>query len=275
MNLLPIILLSLSFSQLFCQKTNADSQFFTDSIFSHYLNEYRKHNVYLPKDFVQHQAYKMIYATDGNEISDTHPVKLILDSLINHKIIEPIIYVESFSNQKIVDSITFSETDKEFIKLRNLEYVESFSNHSPNPEYRNRFKNHLNYFSEELISSIENKLKIKVTKEKRFFYGSSNGAGFGINLLNQKPEIFETYICLSPAGSAVQNLSWNKKINYPKVIVRYGNDEDEYFLKEAEMVNKSLSSIIKDFDFGMEKGNHDEESWINQFTEIISKELKL
>ncbi len=275
MKLFPIFILILSFCQLFSQKNSNDSQFVTDSIFSKYLNEYRKHNIYLPKDYSQDQPYKIIYATDGTEISDTHSVKKVLDSLIENKIINPIIYVESYSNQKIVDSIIFTPTDKEYIQLRNLEYMESFSKHSPNPEFKNRFENHLNYFTEELINSVENKLKLNMAKEKRILYGYSNGAGFGINLLNKKPEIFENYICLSPIGSDVQNLIWNEKIEYPKVIVRYGKGEDEYFLNEAEILNNSLRKVLTNFDFEIIDGTHEENSWKNQFETILSKEFKL
>lgn len=112
-----------------------------------------------------------------------------------------------------------------------------------------------------------------MAEEKRIFYGYSNGVGFGINLLNKKPEIFKTYICLSPAGSDIQNLIWNEKIDYPKIIVRYGNEESEYFLNEAKNVKNSLSKIIKDFE--IVDGTHEEDSWIKQCAEILSNNFKL
>ena len=46
------------------------SKFFTDSIYSKYLNEYRKHNIYLPQDFNDKNEYPIIYATDGSEIKE-------------------------------------------------------------------------------------------------------------------------------------------------------------------------------------------------------------
>ncbi len=51
-----------------CSETStiSKSEFSTDSIFSKHLNEYRKHNVYLPKGFDKENEYPIIYATDGN-----------------------------------------------------------------------------------------------------------------------------------------------------------------------------------------------------------------
>ena len=74
-----------------------ESKYYTDSIYSNSLSEYRKHNVYLPKGFNSKNNYPIVYATDGNNIEGNNFIKKPLDSLINNKIIKPIIYIESQS----------------------------------------------------------------------------------------------------------------------------------------------------------------------------------
>ncbi|OYQ40589.1 alpha/beta hydrolase-fold protein [Flavobacterium aurantiibacter] len=85
-----------------------------DSIYSKNLNEYRKHNVYLPRGFKTTHRYPIIFATDGGtDISET---KELLDSLISKQIIKPLIFIASFSNTKIADSSLVTTSDgKKFI----------------------------------------------------------------------------------------------------------------------------------------------------------------
>ena len=92
-----------------------DSKVFTDSIYSKYLKEYRKHTVYLPKGFNSTKSYPIIFGTDGGtSLTDK---KAELDSLINYKIIKPIIFIASFSNNKIADSTSMTNGDEKKVYL--------------------------------------------------------------------------------------------------------------------------------------------------------------
>lgn len=125
-----LFLFTILFSNFcFSQNNNLPSTFFTDSIFSVNLNEYRKHNIYLPKSFDKNQKYAIIYATDGRDINEENSMQQILDSLIENQIIHPIIYVESYANNKIADStsMVLGNGQKVYLKYRNFEYVRNYS----------------------------------------------------------------------------------------------------------------------------------------------------
>lgn len=104
--------------------TFSKSEFFTDSIYSQPLGEYRKHNVYLPKGFDKAKKYPIIYSTDGNEIKENSFYKKTLDSLINNRVIQPIILIKSYSNKKVADSSgTLGNGETMYLAYRYFEYV--------------------------------------------------------------------------------------------------------------------------------------------------------
>jgi enterochelin esterase-like enzyme len=84
-----------------------ESKYYTDSIYSKSLSEYRKHNVYLPQNFNKQIKHSIIYATDGSSISADDALKKTLDSLIENKIIKPLILIESYANSKIAETVHF------------------------------------------------------------------------------------------------------------------------------------------------------------------------
>ncbi|MDQ7918219.1 alpha/beta hydrolase-fold protein [Mesonia sp. MT50] len=186
-NLIGFIFLSIISCQSKKSQSNSTSKFFTDSIYSEHLNEYQKHNVYLPKGFDRDKNYSIIYGTDGNKNLENSSIKKNLDSLIENHIIKPIIYIGSHSNDKIADSTSVRDNDgnKIYLHYRNFEYVEQDYLELINPNLADRFKNHMLYFKDELIPQVEEKLNPNSTKKDRLFYGVSNGAGFGANLLNK------------------------------------------------------------------------------------------
>ena len=104
-NIFILLIISLFIS---CKSNKAivetESQYFTDSMYSKSLSEYRKHNIYLPKGFDSKKNYPIVYATDGFTINENSFFFFILDSLIKNNIIKPIIFVESHCNTKIADS---------------------------------------------------------------------------------------------------------------------------------------------------------------------------
>ena len=212
-----------------------DSKYYTDSIYSNSLSEYRKHNIYLPKGFNPNINYPIVYATDGNDIKGNNFIKKPLDSLIKNNIIKPIIYIESHSNNIIADSTSTTLDDGTKVKLqfRNFEYVDNDSYTQDLKHLSNRFKNHMFYFENELISNVEKKLNQSNTKENRYFYGVSNGAGFGMSLLNKHPELIGTYLCFSTFGGDIQTNTWKKDFIYPNLYLIFGIQEP-IFLKNTE-----------------------------------------
>lgn len=253
----------------------AESKFITDSIYSIYLKEYRKHNVYLPKDFSLNKNYPIIFATDGGtSITDK---KTELDSLINKKIIKPIIFIASFSNNKIADSTstTLGNGKKIYLNYRNFEYVDRKPIREEDSLIVNRFKNHKSYFINELLTKIEKKYNQKGKKQNRYFYGVSNGAGFGISLLNSNPELIGTYLCFSAFGGDVQTNIWNKKTIYPNLFLRYGSEEPFFLKEEAEHLNSRYAESNSIIDAKQFEGGHSNKYWKNEFIEIICLTMKI
>ncbi len=250
-----------------------DSQFYTDSIYSKNLGEYRKHNVYLPKGFnIQHQ-YPIIYSTDGSTSLERNFYKVTLDSLIENKIIEPTIYIASHSNPRIADTKNAGDGKKIKIDYRNFEYVETFKFGTFDPDLSNRFKNHLLYFKDELISQVEKKLNQDLQKKDRFFYGVSNGAGFGANLLNKYPDVIGTYICYSTLGSNVKGNEWHREEKYPDLYLQYGDEESFVFKQETEDLVTEYKNSNSFFELEVFKGGHDYKKWNEGFIRTISKLL--
>lgn len=269
-----LILLGSAFSSFQIKQELAlkESQFYTDSIYSKNLGEYRKHNVYLPKGFNKQQQYSIIYATDGTTSIENNFYKLALDSLIDNKIIKPTIYIASHSNLKIANRTTNALDGKKIsIDYRNFEYVESFKFGTSAPDLSNRFNNHLLYFKDELIPQVEEEFKQIPQNENRFFYGFSNGAGFGANLLNKYPDVIGTFICLSTLGSNVERNEWNEEMKYPDLYLQYGDEESFVFRKESQDLARKYKDSHSFVELHEYVGGHDYKKWREIFIRIISK----
>jgi enterochelin esterase-like enzyme len=250
------------------------SEFLTDSIYSEYLSEYRKHNVYLPKGFDNENDYPIIYATDGN--SSLTEKKNLLDSLIDNKIIKPLIFIASFSNNKIADSTSTTTGDGKKVKLsyRNFEYVDRKPTRLEDSLLVDRFQNHKLYFTKELINKVKKKYNQKVSKADRYFYGVSNGAGFGLSLLNNNPDIIGTYICFSTFGGDIQSNIWNENTTYPNLYLRYGSDEFFGLKEDAEFLKIKYAESNSFIETKEYEGGHNNEFWKKEFSEIIIRILK-
>ncbi|XUN74486.1 esterase [Nonlabens sp. SCSIO 43208] len=269
--------MALILSSCTSQKSTAysESKYFTDSIYSNSLNEYRKHNIYLPKGFSSSKKYPIIYSTDGSKISKNSFYKRTLDSLINNQIIKPIIFVSSHSNKKVADSSgTLGNGDKMYLTYRYFEYVEKqFIEGSHNPQLSSRFTNHLNYFNFELIPSVEKDLNQNLTKNDRYFYGVSNGAGFGMSMLNKEPNTIGTYICFSIFGGNIQSNIWNENVKYPILYSEYGSDEPFFLKEDAEFLKTKYDELDLDAFINEYNGGHDYKIWNKKFIEIVAKIL--
>ena len=247
-------------------------QYFTDSIYSTSLSEYRKHNVYLPLNFNKRKKYPIIYVTDGNAISSDDLLKNTLDSLIGNKIIKPVVLIESFSNHKIADSSgTFGDGKKVYLQYRNFEYINNYQNVTPNPLLENRFKNHMTYFKDELISSVEGKLTGKIKRKDRYFYGYSNGAGFGLSLLNTHPDLIGTYLCFSAFGGDVQTNNWNKDVHYASLYLKFGKNEPPFLKEDADFLQAKYADLNAFIDIEEFDGGHDWKKWNKGFIETVLK----
>jgi len=266
------LVLSFSFQSDKNQTDVFDSNYYTDSIFSNSLNEYRKHNIYLPKGFDRQKKYPIIYATDGNEIEEGE-LKIQLDSLIDNHIIKPIIFIESFSNKKIVNSyISENKKDTFYLTYRNYEYMNrDWSNHL----LASRFENHMSYFKDELIPSVEKEFNQILQNNDRYFFGVSNGAGFGINLLNRYPELIGTYICFSIYGVKIKTLTWLKGVKYPDLYIEYGDKEHLFLANDADVLKSKYKDLSSFINIKVFEGGHEYKKWNKELILTLSKLFKV
>lgn len=250
----------------------SDSIYLTDSIYSKSLSEFRKHNIYLPKNFNSQKEYPIIYKTDGITIDERRFYKKTLDSLINNKIIHPIILVESYCNTKIADSTstTFGDGRKAYLQYRNFEYVDNDATVEIK-SLKNRFKNHMLYFKDEFIISIEKQYHLKKSKNDRYFYGVSNGAGFGMELLNRNPELIGTYLCFSTFGGGIKTNTWKKDIKYPNLYMIYGSKEPDFLKEESQIMKKVYLDSNSFAEIRSFEGGHDYKIWNQELIKLLTK----
>lgn len=273
---LAIVLATISYGQ----KTMVSSQYFTDSIFSKSLNETRKMNIYLPSGYSKGREYPIIYATDGSKINMDKlqfSTKTQFDSLIENKIIRPTIVIEEHCNTAKTNTfMTFGNGDTSYTTFRTFEYVENWAQPTIDTLLKSRFKNHMNFFVFEMIPYVESKFCNKVKSANRYFYGFSNGAGFGVNLMNKHPEIIGTYICYSTAGSGIDDgensLIWENKVQYPKIYFQVGNERD--FTAESKAMKVKFKENKISHEFTIYEGGHDYKIWSREFEKRISLLLK-
>ena len=251
----------------------SDSIYFTDSIYSNSLSEYRKHNIYLPKNFDSKKNYPIVYATDGFTIKENSFLKKNLDSLIDNNIIKPIIFVESHSNTKIADSTstTYGDGRKAKLNFRNFEYVDNDYGIQDLKHISNRFKNHMSYFKNEFIVSIEKQFNQKKHKKDRYFYGFSNGAGFGMELLNRNTELIGTYLCFSTFGGGIKTNTWKKDIKYPNLYMIYGTNEPDFLKEESQIMKKVYLDSNSFAEIRSFEGGHDSKIWNQELIKLLSK----
>lgn len=258
------------------EAAKVESKFYTDSIYSNHLSEYRKHNIYLPQDFDASKNYPIIYATDGGKIKGKNPYTIAIDSLINNNIIKPVILITSFCNTKVADSTIMTTGDGKAVTLnyRNFEYIDVYNSESENPDLQNRFKNHMRYFKDELIPQVEKKINQNLKKSERYFYGVSNGAGFGMSLLNTHPDVIGTYLCFSTFGGNIQTSIWDANTKYPDLYLNYGNKEPEFLKMDADFLKEKYKELGLFADISAFDGGHDFKKWNEAYINVISKILK-
>lgn len=236
------------------------SKFLIDTLQSRYMNEPRVICIYLPKDYSDSVQYPVVFATDGQIITDGR-YRTLLDSMIDRKIIPPIILAGTYSNERPV-SVNLS--------YRNYEYVETMK--STKPELKDLLVNHIDFFAKELIPYVEKRYSISKELSNRFFYGASNGAGFGITLSKTHPELFSELICLSPLGEEVKSIRWKPGIS-PTLHIAYGSNED-FALDNYLALVKKLKKIKYSFTAFVYNGGHERVKWEKEFVRELGSIYK-
>lgn len=238
-------------------KAFSQTSFFqTDSMFSTNLNEQRYIQTYLPPQYEKNTIYPIILATDGQVIADGK-YNLLLDSLIQNKIIKPVILIAPHSNEKMVPNSN--------LEYRNLEYVLK-----TNGTDKSVYINHKAFFTDEAIRFISTLYAVN-TSGNKVFYGFSNGAALGIDLASSDQIRIDNYICLSPLGSDIKNIK--KRDNPPHIYIAYGDKEEEKYREFGIEAFTQLLEQLKAKDYPTElhvyNGGHDRELWKIEFVRFI------
>lgn len=228
----------------------------TDSLFSNSLHESRNICVYLPESFNSQKQYPIIYCTDGQIIIEDD-YKSKLDSLISSGIIEPIVLIGIYSNEKELGKNT---------TFRQIEYFKDFQKDSISEQ---RFKNHLQFFRTEAPEYILDKYSIKKDTTKSALYGFSNGGGFGMTLFFEGGSQYKNYICFSPLGLTTKPLVKGKV--YPNLYISYGTEELFIMVDSYKELIKYLKKNKFVFTSTPYPGGHDENEWKREFGVILGK----
>jgi enterochelin esterase-like enzyme len=248
--LLPLICTIISLYS-HAQKSNIEHFIF----YSNSLKEDRELTVYIPANFNSEESYKVIFCTDGQLLNEQYKHKL--DSVFTANTVSPFVIVGVNSNEK--------NAPNSYFEYRHFEYVE---NHSDNPDLNNRFERHLNFFVNEVDKYIKEELNLKISNQ--YFYGVSNGAGFGVSLSKYYPNLFSKYILYSIAGENFKKLKWNAK-QYPFFIIRYGDKEAEPLIKNNKKLSKYLLRNHYKHIFESYNGGHSRADWLNLFIKDIER----
>ena len=224
------------------------------TLYSKSLEEPRELTVYFPENFNLKNSYNVIFCTDGQLINEQYKNKL--DSLFSIKIVSPFVIIGVNSNENTVPNSK--------LEYRNFDYIEDFL--SEDPDINSRFEKHMNFFINEVDEYVKENLNLKINK--KYFYGVSNGAGFGVSMSKYYPELFAKYILYSVAWPNYENLQWNSE-KYPFFIIRYGNEENEFLIDGNEKLSEYLLSKNYRHIFESYNGGHKREIWINLFIKDI------
>lgn len=252
-----IIVIQLITVRLIGAGPSNEPQMIIDTIYSQSLQEDRLISVYLPPDFNKNKIYPVVFSTDGQLLNRIF--KKTLDSLIEKDQVPEIIIIGAFSNEKKVEGKDY--------EYRNCEYIEGWGEDSV---LKKRFDNHLIFFTQEMIKYVEQKYPISKERKDRYFYGFSNGAGFGVSLSVLRPDLISHYLCFSMAGGKYNQLKKGVD-NYPYISLFYGNKEHLPLTLQIEEFDKYLTDNGYDHNLTIYEGGHDREIWTRLFLEQLDK----
>jgi len=156
------------------EKEKVTSKIIKKTFFSKDLGKNVAYNVYLPKIYNNKKQFPILYLLHGhggNEDSWVNlkggNIKKSLDSLINHKIVPPIV------------AVTMDAGNSWYVNSQ-LKMESAFLN--------------------EFIPLVESKFKIDIRPHSRFMAGYSMGGYGALRFALLKPELFNSVLLLSPAA---------------------------------------------------------------------------
>ena len=220
------------------------------TFFSKSLEEERKITLYFPENFKPENRYNAVFCTDGQMINEYYKNKL--DSVFASKSVNPFVMIGVNSNEELLPN--------SYIGYRQFEYIENEP--SDNPDLKSRFERHLKFFVYEVDEYLTEELNWQISN--KYFYGVSNGAGFGVTLSTYYPELFSKYILYSMGGENYKKLKWDPK-KYPFFIIRCGNEKLVPFIDCSKKLSKYLSRKHYEHIFEIYNGGHNREDWLNLF----------
>ena len=184
------------------------------------------------------------------------------------------IYIGSHANAEEVPGSQIQTEDGQTFSMqyRFFEYVE-IDRDQGMQEAVERFENHMNYFTEELIPIAEKAYDPRASSEDRIFYGYSNGAGFGANLLNKHPSLIGTFICFSTVGSNVGKNAWYMNTQYPDLYLRYGDQETGGYVDEPATLKDIYEKSGSFYELKTYEGGHEIAKWNEEFAKTIQRIL--
>ncbi len=240
----------------------AQSRFFTDSLFSKSLNEMRLLTIYLPDGYNSGKTdkYPVVYTADGQLITESY--RKSMDSLIEHHLVNPFVLIGSHSNEKLINGTEY----------RNLDYKKM----TYNPEFplTIRFDQHMKFFTEELIAYSESKYRVSGRAKERSFYGVSNGADFGVSLAEDHPELIKKFVLFSIFNGKGEVFKWKKKDGMC-FYLGYGLKELSHVEEEAKHMRKyflesDICSALVTW-----PGGHDRKEWESAFVGALVRLNKI
>ncbi|MNK24816.1 putative esterase [compost metagenome] len=236
----------------------AQSRFFTDSLFSKSLNEYRRITVYLPHsyDTADSVSYPVIYTTDGQLITESYRHRI--DSLIEEKLIKPVVLIASHSNEKPAGGVEYRNLD--YMRMR---YKQDFP-------LTARFDQHMQFFTKELRAYAESNYRVSDLAGQRSFFGVSNGADFGVSLAQDHPEFIKNYVLLSVFNGSKVPFKWKKR-DAVYFYLGYGLKEPPNVSKEVLRMEKYLISKKLNHTVITWNGGHERPFWEQTFIKSLIK----
>lgn len=239
------------------QQSNKESIYREFQIDSKCLSENRSVGVYLPAGYSEKNEYPVIYTEDGMAFVSGN-YKQLVDSLIDNGYIKPIVVACSYENTNMVPGFDFA--------YRNAEYDESLS--KINDTLRPIFDNHMNYFVDEFIPMIEDKYSVSKSRDNRIYFGTANGADFGITLSMKHPELMANYWCFSPVASSCDGYGiLEQEINYNICWGLKGelSSDNDYFELLVLSIRKRGGKVFDWTFFGV----RDRDCWREEFIKML------
>ncbi|NOU60924.1 alpha/beta hydrolase-fold protein [Marinifilum caeruleilacunae] len=142
----------------------------------------RKYHVYLPPTYDTNQEYRCIYFQDGKDYIKSMEINNVLDYMIHHKEIEPIIAI--FCDYHQVSEYEF---------YRNEDYI---------TEDKDVY---LSYLVHDFIPFIDATYSTVDSKEGRTIAGLSNSGAFSIYAASEYPSVFSNVLSQSGALNVLYN----------------------------------------------------------------------